>query len=170
MTEIIGTCTGITEKPTGWVDLEITVPEKQYPVRLSTREEGLITAVRALAGALGRFSYTERESDKINPNSHKPYMNRYLDHVEPADANGTAAATVRGSDPMSKEEWARKDSAAHRRACIAIAVSALQHTMPSDPSEEDLAKFLGRVSALSLAWHRVVLAERDDPAGEHVPF
>lgn len=117
MTEVVGTCTGITEKPTGWVDLEITAPDKQYPVRLSTKDEGLIIATRALAGAPGRFSYTERESDKINPNSNKPYMNRYLDHVEPADnGNGVVAEThhrpVIGGD---------KDRAIARMACLKAA-------------------------------------------------
>lgn len=101
-------------------------------------------------------------------------------------AGGTGAAT--GSTPstplerqvmgesftntsgMSKEEWARKDSAGHKRACIAIAVSALSHTMPSDPTSEDLAKFGERVAILSSRWHASVLAERDDPTGESTPF
>jgi hypothetical protein len=71
---------------------------------------------------------------------------------------------------MSKEEWARKDSAIHKMACIKTAADALKHTMPSEPSVDDLAKFLSRVTDLSLAWHRQVLAERDDPTGENVPF
>jgi hypothetical protein len=71
---------------------------------------------------------------------------------------------------MSKEEWARKDSAIHKMACIKTAADALKHTIPSDPSQEDLAKFITRCVTLSQAWHRSVLAERDDPTGEAVPF
>jgi hypothetical protein len=42
--------------------------------------------------------------------------------------------------------------------------------VPSDPTPEDLTQFLSRVTTLTLAWHRQVLAERDDPTGENVPF
>ena len=31
---------------------------------------------------------------------------------------------------MSKEEWARKDSAIHKMACIKTAADALKHTVP----------------------------------------
>jgi hypothetical protein len=46
----------------------------------------------------------------------------------------------------------------------------LKHTLPSDPTKEDLAKFLDRSHVLYSAWHRAVIAERDDPTGEDVPF
>lgn len=136
MTEVVGTCTGITEKPTGWTDLEIAVPDKQYPVRLSTKEEGLIIATRALAGAPGRFSYTERESDKINPNSHKPYMNRYLDHVEPVDTNGSEAV-VKYTVAESKHQpvvGGDKDRAISRLACLKAAAEIAPHS-PIDLGE-----------------------------------
>jgi hypothetical protein len=74
------------------------------------------------------------------------------------------------SDAMSKEEWARKDSAIHKMACIKTAADSLKHTLPSDPTKEDLAKFLDRSHVLYSAWHRAVIAERDDPTGEDVPF
>ncbi len=85
---------------------------------------------------------------------------------------GTPQVVAAGvtKDAMTKEEWARKDSAIHKMACIKTAADALKHTIPPDPSPDDFSKFLGRVTTLTLAWHRSVLAERDDPAGESVPF
>jgi hypothetical protein len=71
---------------------------------------------------------------------------------------------------MSKEEWARKDSAIHKMACIKAAADALKHTIPSDPTPEDLGKFKERVFLLTYHWHTSVIAERDDPTGENVPF
>jgi len=71
---------------------------------------------------------------------------------------------------MSKEDWKRKDSAIHKMACIKTAAAALTHTIPSDPSTEDLNRFHERTMHLALAWHRGVIAERDDPTGENVPF
>ena len=114
--EAIGTCSGITEKPSGWTEIEVEVPGKNYPVRLATKKEELILAVRSLAGELGKFGYTERESDKINPNSGKPYVNRYLESVEPA-TNGAeqhepSHRPVIGGD---------KDRAIARLACLKAA-------------------------------------------------
>lgn len=121
MTEVVGICSGITEKPSGWIDLEIAVPDKQYPVRLSTKEEGLITAVRALAGSAGRFSYTERESDKINEKSGKPFVNRYLEHVEPADSNGGVVAETHHRAVVGGD----KDRAITRMACLKAAAEII---------------------------------------------
>jgi hypothetical protein len=114
--EVIGTCSGIKQKPSGWTDIEIEVPGKNYPVRLSTKDEALILATRSLSGDAGKFTYVERESDKINPNSGKPYVNRYLESVEPA-TNGSephepAHRPVIGGD---------KDRAIARLACLKAA-------------------------------------------------
>ena len=132
----------------------------------------LITFAKLVA----TFTVSETESENINPNSGKPYTERRLEKVEAgshpdANASPTPPAQAPASqDAMTKEEWARKDSAIHKMACIKTAADALKHTLPSDPSADDIAKYLGRVSTLSSAWHRSVLAERNDPTGEDVPF
>ena len=71
---------------------------------------------------------------------------------------------------MTKEEWARKDSAIHKMACIKTAADALKHTIPSDPEHKDLVAFNERVLTLAIWWHRGVIAERDNPDGEDIPF
>lgn len=175
----VGTVQALVEKKSGWHTVEIAVPGKQYPVKADTKLEPLLKQVREVRDAdlVATFTVSETESENINPNTSRPYTERRLQKVEPGVAehaqsgqNATGSPTSGTQDGMSKEEWRRKDNAADKRALIAIAVSALQHTMPSDPSEEDLGKFLQRVARLSGSWHRVVIAERDDPNDEEVPF
>lgn len=181
----IGKCAEISERGE-WTTFHVDVGT-QYPVKLSTKLEPLVELGRAASKSGGVFQWTYSESQgKENP--HKPgtfYVNRYLSGVEPA-ADGAQAApaaprdsgigtghppsTIPAGGAMSKEEWARKDSAIHKMACIKTAADALKHTVPADPTPEDLGTFLTRVSTLSLAWHRSVIAERDDPTGESVPF
>lgn len=177
----VGTLEGITEKPTGWTDIMVLFQGRDNATKLSTKKQELVELARAAGSTPMQWTFTEKDSG--NPNPHRPgsnYLNRYFEGVAPVEANGsttqTAASYVQqnridaGSNEMSKEEWARKDSAIHKMACIKTAADALKHTLPSDPSDDDLGAFLRRVHALSSAWHRAVLAERDDPTGELVPF
>lgn len=114
--EVVGSCSGIKEKPSGWTDIEVEVPGKQYPVRLSTKDSELIVATRSLAGEVGKFSYVERESDRVNPNSGKPYMNRYLESVEPV-SNGHAPHEPAHRPVIGGD----KDRAISRLACLKAA-------------------------------------------------
>lgn len=164
---ITGRCAEISERGE-WTTFHIDVGS-QYPVKLSTKLDPLVELGRAASKDGGQFEWTFNESDG-NENPHRPgtfYKNRYLSAVEPA---GTSAAAPSSDGAMTKEEWARKDSAIHKMACIKTAADALKHTIPSEPSTEDLNRYLAQVSHLTLAWHHSVLAERDDPAGEDVPF
>lgn len=171
----VGTVHALIEKKGGWHAVEISVPGKQYPVKADTKLEPLLKSVREVrdAGLIATFTVSETESENINPNTGKPYTERRLQKVE-AGAENAPNATVSPSastqDVMSKEEWARKDSAIHKMACIKTAAAALTHTIPSDPSKDDLAAFMERVVLLAHGWHRSVLAERDDPTGESIPF
>lgn len=175
---VTGRCEEVAEK-NGWTAFSVDVGT-QYPVRLSTKLDPLIELGRAAVKDGGVFTWTYKESQG-GENPHKPgtfYTNRYLSGVEKAvegtegaspatGASGQASAPPSG---MSKEEWARKDSAIHKMACIKTAADALKHTIPSEPSTADLNQFSAHVLHLALAWHRSVLAERDDPTGEDIPF
>lgn len=174
---LTGVCAEIAQRPgSDWVEFHVDAGGK-YPVRLSTKLQPLIELGRAVGQEIATWTYTEVESDKINEKSGKPYVNRYLEKVEVGasensqpQATSPRTVTQGGNEGMSKEEWARKDSAIHKMACIKTAVEALKHTLPSDPSRDDIATFLERVALLSTGWHRSVIAERDDPTGSDIPF
>lgn len=171
----VGTCREVVQKPgSDWVEFHIDVGSR-YPVRLATKLDALIQEARAVGQEVATWTYKESDG---NPNPNKPgefYKNRYLSKVEAGatlleDQPHASASPSSGTDGMSKEEWARKDSAIHKMACIKTAADALKHTIPSEPTTEALNKFNERVIHLALAWHRSVLAERDDPTGDDIPF
>jgi hypothetical protein len=184
---VAGTIGGITQKKADTWTVAVTPADSQYAKNLWTKDVDLVESLSAKIGQAGAFvcgaSYWERDGKQVR--------SLWIDSVENADAveavssvatpaaasQAAAETAVRmiakaapSGEGMSKEEWARKDSAGHKRACIAIAVSALTHTMPSDPTQEQLNHFNANVLHLALGWHRLVLAERDDPTGEDVPF
>jgi hypothetical protein len=184
---VAGTIGGITQKKADTWTVAVTPTDSQYAKNLWTKDVDLIESLSAKIGQAGAFvcgaSYWERDGKQVR--------SLWIDSVENADAVeavssvATPAATSKAaaetavklaakaapsSDAMSKEEWARKDSAIHKMACIKTAAATLAHTLPSDPSKEDLALFLDRSHVLYSAWHRAVLAERDDPTGEDIPF
>lgn len=169
---IVGTLGAITEKD-DWTTFEIDVGS-QYPVRLSTKVPELIELGRAAKGQVMEWTFNAVEG-KINPKSGKPYINRYFEGVAPVSENSSGsvvtpdtAAFKNGSEGMSKEEWARKDRAADLRACIAIVAGALQHTVKSEPTNDDLNEFATRVLFVARQFHGVVWSERAEDDG--VPF
>ena len=122
---VIGTVEGITEKPSGWIEVAVSVPGKQYPVKLATKKSEIIDAVRALGVGTGSFSYNEVESEKINPNSGKPYVNRYLEGVE---AGGATNAGVSLPEPHhAPVVGGDKDRAITRMACLKSAAELVAH-------------------------------------------
>lgn len=176
-TEIVaGVIEGVTQKrPDTW-QVGVKPDGSQYTKNLWTKDSELVAALTDKLGQHGAFvcsaSYWENKSGQ-------QVRSLWINSVgEEAAATASAssepsARTARVSSPsdqMSKEEWARKDSAIHKMACIKTAADALKHTLPDDPSIEDLNKYLVRVTHLTLGWHRQVIAERDDPTGEEIPF
>lgn len=172
----VGTVGALVEKKAGWYSIEISIPGKQYPVKADTKLEHLINQARELrdAGVVATFTVREEESENINPKNGLPYMERRLQKVEPGSGgtqqNATVSPTSASKDQMTKEDWAAKDSAIHKTALIKAAADALKHTVPTDPSTEELNMFLDRVRHLSQSWHRAVIAERDHPDMDDIPF
>lgn len=171
----VGTLGGVTSKPgSGWHSVEINVAGLKYPVKADTKKAEIIEQVNAVGVDIATWIVNEVESDKINPHTSRPYINRYLEGVEPggvipptADARPPTTSTASGNEGMTKEEWAAKDSAIHMTACIKAAAAALAHTISSDPSLDDLNTFNVRVLHLATAWHSVVIAERNE---DDLPF
>ena len=164
-TEIVaGVVEGVTQKrPDTW-QVEVKPDGSKYTKKLWTKDEELVEALGEKLGQHGAFvcnaSYWENQSGK---QVRSLWISEVSDEATPEPAE-------RESGQMTKAEWARKDSAIHKMAATKAAADALKHTIPADPSTEDLNKYLARVTHLVLAWHRQVLAERDDPTGEDVPF
>jgi len=181
-----GKCAEISERG-DWTTFHIDVG-RQYPVKLSTKLAPLVELGRAASKDGGAFDWTYTETEG-GDNPHKPgtkYTNRYLQGVEAAGSVATPGAPVqvadaqgnirtenigahKSSDGMSKDEWARKDSAIHKMACIKTAAAALTHTMPADPTPEDMGKFINRVKFLSREWHTQVEAVRNGDESD-IPF
>ena len=178
----VGQCVEIDQKPgSEWVTFNVDVGT-QYPVRLQTKLQPLIELARAAGAEERAWTYKESESQNLNPNSGKPYMNRYLERVDlpgdapdsEPDASVTQSAAKAPQTPgsssegMTKEEWGRKDAAIHKMACIKTAAAVLTHTLPSDPTPEDMGKFLQRSSTLVASWYASVIAVRD--GSDEIPF
>lgn len=180
-TEIVaGVIEGVTKKrsdPDTW-QVGVKPDGSQYTKNLWTKDSELVAALDAKLGQHGAFvcsaSYWENKSGQ-------QVRSLWITGEGEAEVSGVTHGGSTGSpgtpqyqkpvtEAMTKEEWARKDSAIHKMACIKTAAAVLTHTLPNDPTTEDLNKFLARVTHLTLSWHRQVLAERDDPTGEEVPF
>jgi hypothetical protein len=119
---VVGVCSGITEKPTGWFDFEISVAGKEYPVRCSSNDADIINAVRELKGSTGTFTINEVESDKINPRSNRPYINRYLQKVEAGDTAPTSTGAPGTPDPHHEPVHdADRQRLITRQTCLKVA-------------------------------------------------
>jgi hypothetical protein len=179
-TELVaGTIGGITQKKADTWTVAVLPDGSQYSKNLWTKDVDLVESLAAKIGQHGAFvcgaSYWEKDGKKIR----SLWIDALSDGSEAPDSVATPDTAPRAASPqkpaqadggMSKEEWARKDSAIHKMACIKTAAAVLTHTLPSDPSTDYLNTFLERVFHLSYSWHRNVIAERDDPTGENVPF
>jgi hypothetical protein len=183
---VAGTIGGITQKKADTWTVVVTPEGSQYAKNLWTKDADLVVSLGAKLGEHGAFVCG---ASYWTMNDGKQVRSLWIDSVADGTENvpervATPAAAApdpktlanvinspsKSSSEMSKEEWARKDSAIHKMACIKTAADALKHTVPSDPSAEDLSKFLDRVFTLTYRWHQSVIAERDDPTGEGVPF
>lgn len=179
-TELVtGTIESVITKGEGRWQIVVKPDGSQYTKNLWTKSQSHMEAATAKIGQHGGFPCSV--SHWTNQDG-KPVRSLWLEGIEEGGAQNLPNATVSppaaapaaapraSTDGMTKEEWARKDSAIHKMACIKTAVEALKHTMPSDPSHDDVTKFIERVAVLSGTWHTVVLAVRDDPTGSDLPF
>lgn len=173
---VAGAIVGIIQKgPDKW-QVEVQPDDSQYTKKLWTKSADTVASLSQKIGEHHGFVCGVSKWSKDGKEVRSLWLNELTDEqpenvpnaIRPSAAphNGGKGST----DGMTKEEWARKDSAIHKMACIKTAAAALTHTIPSDPSKEDLAAFMERVVLLAHGWHRSVLAERDDPTGDSIPF
>ena len=172
---VSGVIEGVTQKKPDTWQVVVRPDGSQYTKNLWTKDAELVTSLTAKLGQHGGFvcsaSYWNRQDGQqvrslwINAEGEAAASSA----VETVQTRSTPAAAPKAQgDGLSKEEWARKDRAADLRACIAIASSALQHTVKSEPSDADLNEFARRTLFVARQFHGVVSGER--AGGEDVPF
>ena len=186
-TELVaGVIGGITQKKADTWTVQVTPDGAKYAKNLWTKDADLVQSLSAKIGQVGAFvgslgaPYTvdgkevrswwiQSEADGVGPTEEEIQA---VVSAQPVDrvATPVAAPQAKSSgEGMSKEEWARKDSAIHKMACIKTAADALKHTIPSEPRPEDLRKYIENVKTLSYAWHQQVEAVRKGDDSD-VPF
>ena len=127
----------------GWTAIDLD----GAPKGISTKKKDVVDAVKELVGQQVTARWTEKDSDKINENTGKPYVNRWLDSVTPA-ANGnspqapapaavasSASPSVRADAPGSGEG---PDLTTRERAWVAAAF--LSAKAPSFDGAKSLAR------------------------------
>jgi hypothetical protein len=94
--QVKGVCGGVMMKG-DWLEFHIDIG-RQYPVKLSTKQEDVKAAGQAAGSQEAVWTYTERDG---NPNPHKPgefFKNRYLSKVE---VGGTVDPALAGQQSTS---------------------------------------------------------------------
>lgn len=141
MAEYVGTLLGITSKPgSEWSRIEISVEGLQYPVKADTKKPEILAAANEVGTKVATWMVNEVESDKINPKSGRPYINRYLEGVKEggeiaqnATAVGAAPHTASGSE-SSEVDWDAKERRDYRSRAWGQTLGAFNHLI----SKEDL--------------------------------
>ena len=194
---VAGTIGGITQKKADTWTVAVTPEGSQYAKNLWTKSTALVEALQGKLGQQGAFvcnaSYwsmadgkqvrslwIESEADEDETISAATAANPSKRVATPAAApratinpetQSYAKPAAKTQDAMTKDEWAAKDRAADLRACIAIAAGALQHSVPSAPTDADLNDFARRALFVARQFHGVVTAERTgNMADDSVPF
>ena len=166
---VVGTNGGITEKANGWFEVAVAIPGKQYPVKLSTKKSEIVDAVRELgAGEVGTFSYKETESDRINPHTEKPYINRYLEGVEKGGTVSTASGSSGGGGQSGDVDWDSKERRDFRSRAWAHTLGAFGHTIKVD---EDPMLVFARLHSFQQAIYQDIVQElaQGTPAQTQLP-
>ena len=157
---ITGVCSEISERGE-WTTFHID-GGGQYPVKLATKLSPLIELGRATSksGELATWTYSERESEKINEHTGKPFLNRYLEKVE---VGGSADPTPEADEPAAKAGphhspliAGDKDRAITRMACLKAAAEIISQT----PSSDDPALETMKAAARFETW---VYRDLDEP-------
>ena len=133
---VVGKYDSIVEKTSGWYEVHVMMDGKKYPLRLATKSSNLLDEVRATNRETATFTYKESESEKTNPNTGNPYINRYLEGVVAGATAAAQAASTAGAggatEKMTKEEWNAKDRRDFRSRSWAQTISAFAHTITAD--------------------------------------
>lgn len=133
MTVITGYLSSVEHRQGGWVRASVLEPGKQYPTKMDTKREDLVSQVIALAGQQVTVEFNEYESDKINPHNQRPYINRYIEHIVPGapvpveptqlGAGGYTPPPAQPQQPVSRPPQRQGDETMIRRVTWLSAAS-----------------------------------------------
>jgi hypothetical protein len=79
-----GTLAQVEQRQQGWMRFHIMEPGNQYATKVDTKKPELVQQCMSLLGQQIVAEIREQESTNINPNSGRPYVNRYLNAIAPA--------------------------------------------------------------------------------------
>lgn len=126
----VGKLGGIEEKDNGWFELKIEVDNLKYPVRVATKRESIVQEARELRGQICTWTFKEQESEKVNPNSGKPYINRYLESIkEGGVVSSNGSSTAGGKEDV---DWDAKERRDFRSRAWAQTLGTFQYTVKVD--------------------------------------
>lgn len=142
--QAVGSCQEISEK-SGWTTFSVDVGS-QYPLRLATKKTEVIEAARAVGTALTTWTYVEKESEKINEHTGKPYINRYLEGVSGAlpDTPASSGSSTPTEQPRTGLTGADKDRAITRMACLKAAADTIDRSAAHDDRGGDVIELAAR--------------------------
>lgn len=130
-----------SDKPSGWTDFKILFTGRNNPTKISTNEDSLKDLVKEIPdGEIRTFTFKETEGAN-NPNTGRPYINRYLQGVAAADAGsaapqGAGAATgPREYTPEEIQRFDEKERREFRSRAWAQAIAAMAPTFNSAMNE-----------------------------------
>jgi hypothetical protein len=92
--QIHGMLSGVEARQNGWMAFLVLEDGMQYPTKVSTKLPELVQQAMALLNQQVSVQMREQESTTINPNSGRPYINRYLQQIAP---RGTTPETTPAS-------------------------------------------------------------------------
>lgn len=129
----VGSVGGIEEGQNGRYAISVSVPGKQYPVKLKTKKSEIVVDARQLrdSGQVGTFTVAEWDSDNINPNNNKPYRERWVNTIEAATEPVSSNAGVSAHHEILA--GADKDRAISRMACLKAAAQLYEGDASDDP-------------------------------------
>lgn len=183
---VVGTCSAVEQKPgSEWMRFMVEVAGNNYPLRLDTRDEDVITKAKAVGAQVATWTINEKESDKINPRNNKHYINRYLEDValggEPGfdSSRADGASSGGGSGQYTQADIDRfdeKDRRDFRSRAWGQTTATFAHTIKED---EDPVLVFNRLKPFQrLIYEDIVqgLAEAPkesgglSPADDDIPF
>lgn len=177
----VGVLQGIEERQGGWHRFSIALPGMQYPLKLDTKQEDIIDAARATMGEPATFFYKEKDADKINPHTNKPYVNRYLEGVEAGVSPAAEAAAAQTSQKspaggksgeMSKEDWEAKERRDYRSRAWGQVLGATEHLITKDDvvTADAAHALFDRLHPLQKMVYRDIVRDIHQEDDDDVPF